>query len=213
MQRYKQEQITKEYIKELLSEKPIIIEAGAHKGRDTVKLSKACPFGMIYAFEPIPELFNILKEYTQEYKNISCYPMALSHETGINNIYVSSGRSDAASSLLLPHSYLEEQPNVKFKELEIKTIKLSDFCQQQNIQQIDLLWLDMQGYEPIMLQAAENILKNVKAIHTEVNLTERYKGCMLYKEYRKFLEHQGFILIKENIFKPTWGNALFIKQN
>lgn len=212
MQKYKQEQITKEFIKTFLPENPIIIEAGAHIGRDTVKMAKILPNGLIYAFEPVPSLFNILKQNTQEHNNVKCYQFALAEKTGTKTIFVSSGRSDAASSLLSPNTYLEEHPTVQFKEIEVKTITLDEFCKQNNINQIDLLWLDMQGYEPIMLQASENILNKVKIIHTEVNLTERYKGCMLYPEYKKWLEQHNFELIKENIFKPTWGNALFINK-
>ena len=43
----------KELIKQYLPINPVVIEAGAHIGTDTVEFSKIWPKGSIYAFEPI----------------------------------------------------------------------------------------------------------------------------------------------------------------
>jgi len=49
--------IPKKYFRAFLPEKPVILEAGAHKGKDTVELAKIWPKGTIHAFEPVPTLF------------------------------------------------------------------------------------------------------------------------------------------------------------
>jgi len=39
---------------------PVIIEAGAYIGNDTLEMSKVWPKGRIYAFEPVPMLYEKL---------------------------------------------------------------------------------------------------------------------------------------------------------
>lgn len=202
----------KEYLIRFLPKNPIIIEAGAHIGRDTIKLSKLWPEARIYAFEPIPELFMQLYEKTRSNKNISCYQTALGSTNGIITLYQSSGRSSAASSLFEPKAYLEEHPDVSFKEIKVPVVTLDTWAKEQNISYADFMWLDMQGSELAMLKASPKIVATVKAIHTEVNLAERYAHNPLYPEYKKWLEAQGFKLALEDIYKPSWGNALFIRE-
>src|SRR5579885_3078300 len=102
--------ISKQSIAHYLPKNPVIIEAGAHYGRDTIKMSKIWPQATIHAFEPVPELFTILKNNTQKYDNIFCYPYALSNSCGTKNFFVSSGRSTATSSLFEPFLYSITHP-------------------------------------------------------------------------------------------------------
>lgn len=204
--------ITKELIKTLLPENPIVVEAGAHKGRDTIKMLKLWPNGTFYCFEPSPNIFAQLTQNTGEYPNIHRYPYALSHYNGTAIFHVSSGRSDAASSLLSPLEYSIDHPDTIFTDITVETITLDTWANHNNIQKIDFMWLDMQGTELSMLQAGTNILQTVTAICSEVNLTHRYENAPLYDEYRSWMESQGFYVAYEHLFKTTWGNALFIRK-
>ena len=202
--------ISKEFIKTLLGENPIIVEAGAHRGRDTVKLAKLFPRATIHAFEPIKTLFVELQEKIAGYSNIITYNHALGSTTGTAPIYISSGTSDAASSLLRPELYCSERPGVLFNaENQIATMTLDDWAVANNIEHVDFMWLDMQGYEHAALSAGPKILSTVSLIHTEVNYTQRYAGHPLFNEYKNWLELQGFQLILEAPKTATWGNALF----
>ena len=202
--------ISKEFIKTLLPENPVIVEAGAHRGRDTIKLAKLFPLGTIHAFEPIRSLFSELQEKIVDYPHIVSYNYALGSSTGMANIYISSGTSDAARSLLKPELYSSERPGVLFNEENaIVTMTLDDWAASNNIKHVDFMWLDMQGYEYAALSAGPKILSTVSLIHTEVNYTQRYAGHPLFSDYKNWLELQGFSLILEAQKTPTWGNALF----
>jgi hypothetical protein len=71
----------------------------------------------------------------------------------------------------------------------------------------------MQGYEMKMLQASQQILPKVKAIHTEVSTKEIYEGVSQYPEYRKYLESIGF-KVKIEAIPKGWdmGNVLFVRE-
>ena len=206
--------ISKWLIKKNLPKEPVIIDCGAHIGRDSIDLSRVMPRAQIHSFEAAPDVFAKLESNTSKYKNIRCYPIALSNKSGDADFYLSSGNSDGSSSLLEPTGHLENHPNVFFeKNIKVKTLTLDDWALEQNIMFVDLLWLDMQGFELPMLQASKEILKNVKIIHAEVSLKETYKGVETYPVFRKWLESKGFQVIKEALPSGTdMGNVLFIRK-
>lgn len=192
---------------------PIVIEAGAHIGVDSIKIAKRWPGATIFAFEPVPNVFAQLKKHTRQYKNIKPLPLALGRITGKAEIYISGGRSDGSSSLLRPKEHLTLHPDVTFgKELEVEVISLDSWAAKQRIKKVDFLWLDLQGYELEALKGAEKSLKAVSAIHTEVNLVEVYEGAPLYEDLRKWLKRRGFRVAFEAIDWDDGGNVLFVKK-
>lgn len=205
--------ITSEYIKQFLPKECIILEAGAHNGSDSVKLAKLLPDCTIYAFEPQPILFQQLVTNTLPYKNrIHCYKLALSDINGNAEFYVSNGLDNGSSSLLKPDYHLTFFPQVQFNQkIIVDTKTLDTWAKENNKERIDFLRLDMQGYEPKMLAASPNLLKTVKVIYTEVSTKELYKGIVLYPQYNKWLQEQGFTLVREEVSPDFGGDALFVR--
>ncbi|MDD5584479.1 MAG: FkbM family methyltransferase, partial [Candidatus Omnitrophica bacterium] len=201
-------------IKQYLPDDPVIIEAGAYGGMDTIEMSTLWPDGTIYAFEPVPELFQKLWDNTYQLKNVCRYPFALGDKTGTAVLYVSSGDSNALSSLLPPKECLTFCPNVFFRsQIEVNVIPLDVWAEKQNVGNVDLLWLEVQGYELKVLTGAMNMLKNVKAIYAGINLTETYQSVPLYNELRQWLEQKGFYVAEEMFSDGFRGNALFVNAN
>jgi len=118
--------VPKGYIKQFVPPNPIVVEAGAHIGSDTVEMSRIWPKGTIHAFEPVPDLFGKLIENTSDLKNVRLYPCALSDRIGAAKMFVSRGSSDGSSSLLLPKEHLLQHPTVYFQDaIEVPTTTLS----------------------------------------------------------------------------------------
>jgi FkbM family methyltransferase len=203
--------ITKDLIKQYLPECPAILEAGAHIGRDTIKMIKTWPCATVYAFEPVAALFTQLVERTANYPSITCYPLALADREGNQTLYVSSGASTAASSLLEPQTYKIERPEVTFEPTVIQTTTLDLWADKERISRIDLMWLDMQGAELLALKSGMAVLKSVKALVTEVNLTQRFKNVPSYEEVVSWLSSQGLTLIQQDIPKHNKVNLLFTR--
>ena len=167
----------------------------------------------IHSFEPIPQLFAQLKENIKPYNNIFPYSVALSDFTGNSEMFVSSGTSQFSSSLLTPKEHLTEHPEVNFHtKIKVKTITLDHWAQDNNVDRIDLLWLDLQGSEPAVLKASPKILNTVKAIYTEVSLKELYNATPLYPEFRQWLEAQDFRVEREELAWEDAGNVLFVRK-
>ncbi|MEJ7676472.1 MAG: FkbM family methyltransferase [Segetibacter sp.] len=202
------------YFKKIFTKNSVIVDCGAHVGADSVELSKIFPKGQVHSFEPIPSIFKRLHNNSKKRSNIYCYELALSNRNGVAEMFVSSGSSDASSSLLAPTGHLKDHPDVYFENsIEVKTQTLDTWAAKNNIEKVDFLWLDMQGFELPMLQASNKILSTVKAIHTEVSTRETYSNSVLYNDFRKWLESIGFKVIAEAIPAGTdMGNALFLRR-
>lgn len=207
-------QISLEYIAGFLPADPVIVEAGAHVGIDSLSMASRWPKGTIHAFEPVPTLYEKLNENVKCFDNIHCYPYALGDSNTIAELHISSGDSDGSSSLLIPKEHLTEHPSVTFNtSIDICTITLDSWAEERGISYIDFLWLDMQGYELNALKSAISILPTVRAIHTEVSLKEMYQGAPLYAELRQWLYEQDFRVCLESLPWEDMGNVLFVRSS
>lgn len=205
--------IPMDIIKKYLPTSPTIVDCGAHIGIDTIELAKI-PGSIVYAFEPIKELFDQLVFNTKSYKNISCFNIALNEFDGEAEMYVSSGESDGSSSLLKPKEHVVDHPNVLFdKIINVKCKKIDTWAKDNNVDQIDMLWLDMQGAEQKMLMASSKIINTVSVLHTEVSVHETYEGVESFKIYKEFLKQKGFKVVMKAIPNGyDMGNVLFVRK-
>ena len=207
--------IPKYLLKKYLPANPVMVDCGAHIGEDSVELARLFPKGTVYSFEAVPDVFKKLKHTIRRFKNIVCYNIALSDKTGVSDIYVSSGSYDGSSSLLQPVKHLEDHPDVTFNEvLPVNTITLDEWASQNAIKKVDLLWLDMQGYEYYMLKGSSAIFPQVDVIHTEVSTRETYSNVIRYEEIKEWLEQKGFGEVYKALPEGAdMGNVLFVRKS
>ena len=204
-----------ELIKQYLPNNPIILEAGAHRGEDTKKMSICWPKSKIYAFEPGPVAYRELQEKTNNLLNVNCYPYALSDKAGKSDFYICTNGTSASSLLppkpiLAPYLFFLEPP------IQVDCITIDEWATKNNVSHIDFMWLDMEGAELKALQASPIILSTLKVIYMEVNYQEFREGNCFYNEVKDWLEPQGF----KEVWNHSWvvgeldwqGNILFVRQ-
>jgi hypothetical protein len=63
-----------------------------------------------------------------------------------------------------------------------------------------------------VLKSGTGLLKNVRALYTEVSLVEAYKNAPLYPELKQWLENRGFKVQREEI-TGLMGNVLFVRKD
>ena len=171
------EYIPKTLLRPFLPAAPVIVDCGAHDGSDTCETARLWPQATIHAFEPVPSVFEKLMRSTLEYPCIQCHPVALAEADGEVAMHISSGGTDAASSLLMPKEALALNPHIYFRDTcLVPSLTLDSWAAANDCPRVDLLWLDMQGSELAMLKAAPRILAGVRVIHLEVALAEIYEN-------------------------------------
>ena len=113
------------------------------------------------------------------------------------------------------------------KQLTVKTTQMDNVG---DLAAIDLLKLDIQGYELEVLKHATQSLKNTLVIESEVEFLALYKDQPLFGDLQCFLRDQGFVLHKlidlsgrpfkpflpQNPYVPMsqllWGDAVFVRD-
>lgn len=207
--------------KDFLPDNPVIVDCGAYDGNDSKKIVSFWPHGSLHAFEPDPQNFSRLINNIGMHPNCHCYPLAVSDKNGTAVFHQSNDprwdKHTYSGSLLTPKEHLNYSV-VEFKTtVEVQTITFDTWAEKYNIKQVDMLFLDMQGYELLALKNATNLLKNVKVIYTEVEFVEAFVGQPLYKEVLEWIENQGFTLIAQDFVEgdaSRWfGNILLVKNN
>lgn len=207
-------------IKPFLPDNPIIVEVGAFDGHDTKKMVSQWPNGIIHAFEPVPEIYDRLVTNTSMLNNVHRYPVALSNHTGNAEFYVSEkpnkpGIASQAGSLYKPKERLHHSPLIFPRMTSVPTITLDQWADENGITTIDLLWLDTQGHELAILQAAPKMIEHIKVVFAEVSFIESYEGQPLYKDVVAWMEQHGFEQIGRDFVDTTnsfFGNALFVRK-
>jgi FkbM family methyltransferase len=205
------------YIKHIKN--PVILDAGAADGSDTIKFAKMLPNASIYAFEPVAMNYKVMVQQVSKYPNVKTYKMALADYDGESEINVSenTNQSDAiasSSSLLAPQEHLKIHPHITFPKKEVvPVVTLDSWAKEEDIKHIDVLWLDMQGMEYNVLKSSTKIIHTVQVIYTEVSLMKMYENSILYDEYRKWLNSMGFEVVKEELLWKDMGNVLFVRKN
>lgn len=165
--------------------------------------------------EANPELASLLKSKLDLSKNIILnYAVSNQDDREINFMITNNGQSSSILELgfhknLYPNIYVQKEIKLYTKTLN-STFKENNL----NLQDIDMINLDIQGAELMALQGVGSCLNNIKAIYTEINLIEVYKGCALVEEIDKFLEQYHFVRVETSLDSSgTWGDALYIKRD
>lgn len=194
------------------NDKLTILDIGGCEGEESIRYSRIFPFSSIYIFEPLPKNQNLVVENIIKYKakNIELVPLAVSDKEGFSQFYVSSGHPEnqpkdldwdfgnKSSSLLLPENNPHKWLNFN-NTIEVKTITLSTFWINNKINIIDFIHMDVQGAELKVLIGAKDFIKKTKAIWLEVAEIELYKNQPLRRDIEKFMNSNGFYLIKSEI--------------
>ncbi len=159
-------------------------------------------FDIVYAIEPAEEEFKILKEKYKNDKRIIPIQCAISDENGedILNCY-ENGRYSSFLEFNKEGKFYEyceknaESFDILKRKIKVKTIRLDTFIEKYNLNKIDYLKTDTQGYDLKVVQSLGKYIKNIKKIRLEVQLQELYKGSSTKKEIIQYMNNNNFQLI------------------
>lgn len=190
----------------------VILELGSRDGIQSIEFSKIFPKAKIYAFECYPPCIEMCIKNTRKYKNIKIVKNAVFNKDCNINFYSFSDNIGTGSIFKInkksPISHL-----IPKKEIKVKATRIDTWAKENNIERIDLLWVDLQGAEYEAFEGMGKYLSNIQAIYTEVEKKEFYLDQKLMKDISELLNKYGFYLLKySKIGKDLWGNAIYINR-
>lgn len=181
---------------------------GANLGQSALHYRQKFPQAKIYSFEPVTKAFQKLQAATSKDTNIFCYQLALTDRDGQEEI-VTIGTKGTNSLKAKPDTSLSLQND---QTVELFTLtKLDSFLENNlvNVEYIDILKIDTEGFEIPVLQGALNTLKagKIRYIFAETTLRNKDKDHTNFFELKKFLEPYNFNPIGFYDLVPYWGGG------
>lgn len=184
-----------------------IVVVGAWRGDEIHSFLRWKNIGNVYAFEPHPGPFKYLRQAFKHNANVYCYNVACGDFNGKSTLHVTA--STGSDSLLPIKAGMETK---EVDAIEVDVITLDSHVPLEDVD-IDLLWMDVQGFEKHVLEGATQLLRRTRAVYTELNTDERtYTGAVVVKELYDFLERHGFSVACEELGDEQ-GSAFFLKSD
>jgi len=201
-------------IKKLIKPHDVIFDIGANRGEwSSAVLSIVSNIDKIYAFEPIPVIFNVLSEKMLN-KPIKAYELALSDVNGMRDFLLYSQNEQVSElSSFYSRPILYNLLGIKPKIITVKSATLDKFCCEKNIKHIDFLKIDTEGSELAVLKGAQAFLKNkaIQHIQFEYGGTYTDAGTTL-KQVMSLLTSCEYVIFrifsKGLIHIASWDDSL-----
>jgi len=162
---------------------PVIIDGGAHKGSTVGAFRAIAPNAKFHCFEPDPFLVaELLAKFTGD-RNVHVVASALGEKSGTALFNINASRS---TNSLLPTAEVL-QPDLQglcktVDQIEVTVKSIDDYCAQQRVDRIDIVTLDLQGYDYHALVGARKALQCARVVLVEVLFTGIYRGYHLFPD-------------------------------
>ena len=166
----------------------VCIDVGSNKGQFALLLRKYFSKAKIYSFEPQPNLIKIQKKFLN---NTKFFNLSLGDKSKKSILNIT--RRKDSSSLL--------EPKIKHPDFKIENRIPSKIEKLDNIiklydKKINLLKIDVQGYEYEVLKGSKNNLKKINFIIIELSSKPKYKNEVSKNKIKNFLKQRNFKLKK-----------------
>ena len=186
------------------SEKPkIIFEIGAREAADSIKLKKTFPLSSVYAFEAHPVCYQKHKDNVLAH-GIKYYNFGMwSSEKEL--IFYDKGSDTGISS------FRNRGDQYGLNKFSITTKTPYDFCESNNIDQIDILKLDVEGCSYEILMGFGEYLEKINLMHIETEQQQHFSGQYLESEVFSLLE-KDFEIISHSHCCLSQYDSIWIRK-
>jgi FkbM family methyltransferase len=192
-----------------LQEIKTILDIGSLNGIESVKFTEKLINCNVHTFEPNPESYNNVLISTEGIDNIKVHNLAASDFKGKSDFYITYDNM-GGSSLLEPSIIHKTGPNISKTTVDV--IRLDEFCVENNINNVHVLWMDVQGSELNIFKGMGDILNDVKVIYVECSMIPYYKGASHKNEVIEYLNEYNFELVSETHHDSYEGDFMFLKK-
>ena len=145
----------RQLLKRILSAGDVVVDAGANIGIYSQFLSRCVgAAGVVHSFEPAPENFRRLQSVTRKLSNVRLCQAAVGERSGQSKLYLSD-------KLNVDHRTYPTKVDSRHA-IPIEIVALDDYFKRG--QRVDLIKMDIQGYELNALRGANRVLQENRDI-------------------------------------------------
>jgi FkbM family methyltransferase len=180
------------------------IDIGANAGLYSVLFSRLCGrTGRVWAFEPVPETYWRLKETLalNRCENVIPVQAAVSDKAGTVTMNLFESQFSEWNSLgirtVVTTDGVHHSPT---SSVQVPSYALDKFCEQQQIELINFLKVDVEGFELAVFRGAETLLRErrVDYICYEIAKVPLKSAGTDTRTVLKFLETYGYLTYRLN---------------
>lgn len=198
---------------------PVIIDGGAHRGGSVEAFSRYAPQAKFHCFEPDPSLAQELTGLFSSNPHVKVVMAALGDVEGKATFNINVSRP--TNSLLWPGDAL--RPDLQslcqlVEQVEVDILTLDAYCKAQSLDRVDIIKLDLQGYDYKALVGAKAALNGARVVLIEVLFVEIYKGCNLFPDVLQLMGECGYTLFTlcglhyGDQDELLWADAIFVNR-
>lgn len=172
-----------------------IFDVGSRDGLQSMEFRVWFPQSRVLAFEPHPTGIEQIKRNTANW-NIELVQVACGDHNGKISFHaVPPSNNMGASSILKVNVDHHRSGTWVGNEIEVDCRRLEDICAEKGIDEIDIMWVDVQGAELMVLDGLGDKLKKTKVIATEIGVSDLYLGSATLTDLHTYLARQGFLCV------------------
>lgn len=178
-----------------------VFDIGASLGDKTRVLARAFPQAKLHAFEPIPEVFERLRQRTSAFGGrVVCHNVGLSNVSGSVDMYASddaslkTGGGGASSLVPWEKQWGMEKPS----EGAVRTVavrRLDDAWKEMGSPHIDFIKIDVESSERELIEGGREALAETDAVFIEIMPLRRGPRSHYYLDVLEALHGLGFSLV------------------
>lgn len=134
----------------------VVLDIGANSGVFALAAG-AMGAGQVHAFEPLPRVHRILRENVDlnGWSHVHAWPMAVGAQSGRAKLFDPGGEAATSASLSVEFS----QSNFgTLPSVDIEVVSVDAFCAARGIERVDLVKLDVEGYEAFALRGMQRMV-------------------------------------------------------
>jgi FkbM family methyltransferase len=196
-----------------------VIDVGANEGQWIGSLMELLPVPEVWIFEPNPEAMKICRKRIGARPGVRYFDLALGDTEGHAELHVTP--FSVFASLLQPRAdfltkhYCAEAADVILTR-RVQISKLDNLVPESR--SVDLLKVDVQGFECAVLSGAQGVLRNTRAVLIEVSMQSHYAGDHAFPELWRLMADYGFSFwaLSQPYTGPEgeslWADAVFVNS-
>ena len=181
-----------------------ICEVGARYGEESIMLSSVFPNAQLLSFECNPNTVKVCYERLKSSPRIKFFNHGLGEKQEVIPFFSYVAGNDGASSFLKRIDYSQTQQYTG----DMLIRPLSSVLKEENIPKIDLLCMDVQGFELNVLKGANEFLDKINYVIMEepnpiINLSylpegvySKYIGAPSSLDIKEFMKNNNFVEIE-----------------
>jgi len=138
-----------------------VVDVGANEGQTSLAVRQAFPGATVHAFEPVAETFAILQQAVGADREVHTNRLAVSNEPGVVHMQVQAQLSHIVPASLAGAADVES----------VQAVTLDDYCEQHQIERIEILKTDTEGHDLEVLKGAKKLFTAGKVDWVFVEVT------------------------------------------